>query len=282
MLIVIIFILTFSSIGLFCSQGLPWLLDILQRLQEKKVKRTEKQLDKMFIQVNKERLFLFYTATPLVLGIAGFFLFQNVIFVIIGVVLGLLLPTLVIKNLQIKRKLDFQAQLVDGLMILSTSLKGGLSLLQAIEVMVDEMPAPLSQEFGLMLRENRMGVTLEDSLKRLNARVDLEEVKLLTNSILVARETGGDLTKVLGRLSITIRDNRKLKDTIRTLTIQGRVQGLIMSVLPFIFVAVIISFNRQHFDVMLQSETGRMLLLVAVVLQVTGLILINKISKINL
>ena len=277
-----IFILTFGSIGLLCSQGIPLILNRLHRLQDKKVDKTEKQLDTMFIEVKKERLFLAYTLTPLVLGLATFLFFHNIIFILIGVGLGLFLPTVVIKNLQAQRKQRFQTQLVDGLMILSSSLKGGLSLLQSIEVLVEEMPAPLSQEFGLVLRENKMGVALEDSLKRLNERVDMEEVKLLTNSILVARETGGDLTKVLSRLSTTIRDNSKLKDTIRTLTLQGRLQGLIMSILPFVFIFGVVTFNREHFDVMFQNEMGRLLLFVAVILQVVGIILIHKFSTIRI
>ena len=277
-----IFILVFSSVDLLSSQCIPLVLDVLHRLEDKRVGKTEKQLDRMFIRVNKERLYLFYTVTPLVLGLIPFLLFHNFIYTLIGIGLGLYLPTVVIKNLQVMRKARFQAQLVDGLMILSSSLKGGLSLLQGIEVLVDEMPPPLSQELGLVLRENKMGVTLEESLKRLNERMDLEEVKLLTNSILVARETGGDLTKVLSRLSTTIRDNRKLKETIRTLTLQGRLQGVIMSVLPFIFILTVLSFNREHFEVMFQSETGRMLLFAAVILQAIGLMLIQKFSKIRI
>jgi len=277
-----IFILTFSSVGLLCAQGLPLLLNRLQHLQDRKVNQTEKQLDNIFIHVNKEKLFLFYTAIPLGLGLIAFAFFHNPIFIFIGVALGSSLPTLVIKNLQVQRKMRFQAQLVDGLMVLSSSLKGGLSFLQALEVLVEEMPAPFSQEFGLIIRENKMGVTLEESLKRLSERIDLEEVKLLTNSILVARETGGDLTKVLSRLSTTIRDNSKLKDTIRTLTLQGRMQGIIMSVLPFVFIFSVVSFNRQHFDIMFQSETGRMLLFIAAILQAVGIILINKFSKVRI
>jgi len=277
-----IFILAFSSIGLLCSQGIPFFLDKLHKLQDRKVDETERQLDTMFIEVKKEKLFLLYTASPLILGVSTFIFTHNILFTIIGTAVGLALPTLVLKNLRVQRKAKFQAQLVDGLMIMSSSLKGGLSFLQAVEVLVEEMPAPLSQEFGLILRENKMGITLEESLKRLNTRLDLEEVKLLTNAILVSRETGGDLTKVLSRLSTTIRDNRKLNDTIRTLTLQGRLQGIIMSILPFGFIVGVVSFNRDHFDIMFQSETGRMLLFVAAFLQIVGIILIHKFSTIRI
>jgi tight adherence protein B len=279
MLEVTIFLFVFSVMLLFFSQGFPFVAEIWRKMQEKKVARTTKQLDAMFINIKPEKLFLYNTVSPLVLGSLCFLLTRNFIVTFVGVGLGLFLPTFVINTMKARRKSRLEGQLVDSLMILSSSLKGGLSLLQAIEVLVEESNPPLSQEFGLVLRENKMGVSLEESLKRLNDRLEIEEVNLMTNCILVSRETGGDLTKVLSRLSTTIRDNRKLKDTIRTLTLQGRLQGFIMSVLPFFFIGAVVSFNRNHFDIMFETEQGRMLIFVGAGLQTIGLLLINTFSK---
>lgn len=279
MLEVTIFLFVFCVVFLFFSQSFPLIAKKLRKMQEKKVARTTKQLDAMFIDIKPEKLFMYNTVSPLALGSLCFLLTRNFIVTFIGVGIGLFLPSFAIKTMKARRKSRLQGQLIDALMILSSSLKGGLSLLQAIEVLVEESNPPLSQEFGLVLRENKMGVSLEESLKRLNDRLDIEEVKLMTNSILVSRETGGDLTKVLSRLSTTIRDNRKLRDTIRTLTLQGRLQGLIMSILPFFFIGAVVSFNRNHFDIMFESEQGRMLIFVGAGLQTLGLFLINKFSK---
>jgi tight adherence protein B len=181
-----------------------------------------------------------------------------------------------------KRKAKFSYQLLDAINLLSSSLKGGLSLLQALEVVVEEMPPPISQELGLVVRENKMGITLEESLNRLYKRLQIEDLRLVINSVLVARETGGDLTKVFSRLSVTIRDNRKLQENIKTLTLQGKMQAAIMSFLPFLFVGWVITVNKNHFDVMLKSDMGRMLLILAVVLQLGGMFLIKKFSVIKI
>ncbi len=148
-------------------------------------------------------------------------------------------------------------------------------------MLVEEMQPPMGQEIGLVIRENKMGVTFEDSLRHLEKKMDMEELSLVVNSILVARETGGDLTKVFSRLTVTIRDNRKLKESIKTLTLQGRIQGIVMSVLPFMFVWWVVNFNHNHFDIMFQNDTGRMLLVVAVVLQLVGMVLIKIFSTIK-
>lgn len=277
-----ILFLCFASVYSIAYQMIPVLTDKFHQIQERKVSKVEKQLGEMFVVIKKERLVLFYTLSPLILGGLIFFLTGQLIFALPAGGLGFILPAYVVKIMEQQRKQKFLAQLVDGLMIVSSSLKGGLSLLQAIEVLAEEMPPPISQEFGLIVRENKMGLTLEDSLKRLNERIGLEEVGLMINSVLVARETGGDLTKVFSRLSITIRDNRKLKENIRNLTLQGRLQGIIMSIIPFIFVWWVYTFNRSHFDIMLSTEQGKMLLLLAVVLQVIGMVLIRRFSMIKI
>lgn len=282
MLKFIILSLIFSSVCLLAYQIIPLISKRLQRIQRKKVVQAERQLEDMFVLMRQEKLFLYYTVSPLILGSASFLLFHKVSLVLLAGVIGIILPTFIIKNIQTLRKQKFQRQLPDALMLLSSSLKAGLSFLQAVEVLVEEMPAPISQEFSLILRENKMSVPLEESLERLNKKMEIEELELVINSILVSRETGGDLTKVFSRLSTTIRDNTKLKENIKTLTIQGRIQGIIMSVLPFVFIGWILTFNRRHFDIMLNNETGRMLLIVAVILQIVGLILICKFSRLRM
>ncbi len=282
MLLAIIIILIFASIALLSSQIISYLLEVLHRLQEKKVKAAQQQLEKMFVSVKPEKLFLYYTFSPLALGGVGFLLSRNLVVALIALLFGFALPAIALKSFENRRRNRFLAQLVDGLMLLVSSLRAGLSLSQAMEILTEEMPAPISQEFGLALRENRMGVTLEESLARLNKRMQVEELGLVVNAILVARETGGDLTKVLTRLANTIRDNRKLKESIKTLTLQGRLQGIIMSILPIAFVWWVLTFNRHHFDILLQNETGRILLFAAVILQVVGMLLIRKFSKIDL
>ena len=243
----------------------------------------EKQLDNMFYYEKspKEIIRLYYILPP-VLGAIGWAFSQSTIFLFVGGIIGLFISNLLLMMREKKRRQRFENQLLDAIMILSSSLKGGLSLLQGLEVLVEEMPAPMNQEIGLVLRENKMGITIEDSLKNLNKRMSsVEELSLVVNSILVARETGGDLIKVFSRLSITIRDNRKLKDSIKTLTLQGRLQGIIMSILPFLFIWWVLTFNRHHFDYMLQNEIGKILLFVAVFLQIAGIILIRKFSTIK-
>ncbi len=277
----LVIILVAAAVILLSIAVFPLVAGKISQLQFKKVNKAEAKLETMFIQADRKRLLLFYALSPLILAVAAFIITNSLIISFIAAGIGLIIPEIYLRALESNRRMRFSNQLVDGLMVMSSSLKAGLSLLQAIEVLTEEMPPPISQEFGLVLRENRMGITLEDSLKTMQLRMNIEELNLIITAILVARQTGGDLTKVLSRLTTTIRDNRKLKDSISTLTLQGRLQGIIMSALPFLFVGWVLSFNKGHFDIMLNSDKGRFLLILAVVLQVVGMFLIRKFSMIK-
>jgi tight adherence protein B len=282
MVLLLIILLIGSALFLLTLAAVPPVWEKAKKWQDKRQKVVEKELDKLFYDKNPQKIMRLYYSVPPAFGLAAALLFKSALLTGVGVVAGFFVPNLILRMRDTKRKQQFNGQLLDAIMILSSSLKGGLSLLQALEVLEEEMPAPMSQEIGLVVRENKMGVSLEESLRHFGKRINMDELTMIINSILVAREAGGDLTKVLSRLATTIRDNRKLKDSIRTLTLQGRMQGMIMSTLPFIFVWWVLAFDRSHFNIMLESETGRMLLIVAIVLQVIGMVLIRKFSEIKI
>lgn len=281
-MVILLFVLILSSIILISLSVLPIIMQRIQTWQQKQEVVVAKEMDKMFYDKSPKNIVMLYFILPLIFGTAAQVFLQSTIAVVFGVFIGLAIPNLILKIRYKRRIQKFNEQLVDAINMLSSCLKGGLSLLQGLEVLIEEMPAPMSQEIGLVVKENKMGIPLEESLIRLNKRMNIEELGLLINALLVSRETGGDLTKVFSRLTITIRDNRKLKESIKTLTLQGRLQGVIMSFMPIVFVAWVVSVNKHHFDIMLNSDLGRLLLIAAVILQICGMILIKIFSTIKI
>lgn len=281
MMLALIVISVALAIGLLSFIIVPLISEITRKWVAKKEEKVAKELDKLFYDKSPREIVRLYFILVPVLAIAGYVISQSVAFMVVGAVAGLFIPNMMMRLRNANRMAKFNKQILDAIMVLSSSLKGGLSLLQALEVLTEELPPPMSQEIGLVIRENKMGIALEDSLRELNKRMKSSDLELVVNSLLVARETGGDLTKVLSRLSVTIRDNRKLQDSIRTLTLQGRMQAVIMSILPFGFAFFVYTTDKHHFDIMLQSETGRGLLFAAVFLQIIGMFLIKKFSTIK-
>ena len=281
MLLVLVFALVFSCAVLLSWQLYPVGAKVVGDYQAKIIKRDSRRLDELFVEVPKKKLLLMYGLSPLVLGIAGFILTRSLIFAGVGAAFGIILPRLVIKIMEKNRSGKFCQQLVDGLMVLSSSLKGGLSLVQSIEVLVEEMPAPIAQEFSLVLRENQMGVPLDESLEHLNKRIQSEELNLIITAIDIARETGGNLTEPFEKLMFTIRERDKLIGKVKTLTLQAKMQGIIMSLMPVFFGIVVYYMNPEFSMLMIENPYGRILLVIAGVLEIVGVFLLWKLSQVE-
>ncbi|MDP8259872.1 MAG: type II secretion system F family protein [Candidatus Gygaella obscura] len=280
-MIVLIFLLLLISVILIVNEFIPISYILFRSWHSKKTEETTQSLDRMFYRVSQKKIMILLVSAPLVLGFLGFVFSSQPIGLIIGVIVGAILPTIIMKQLERRRITVFENQLVDGMMIISSSLKAGLSLLQAIESLVEEMPVPISQEFGLLVNENRMGITFEECAQHLKRRVHSEDLDMVITAILVARETGGDLTETFSQLVYTIREKKKLDRRVRTLTVQGRMQGVIMALLPIVFAIFVYNINPNSFDIMLKDDVGRMLLGYAFVSQIIGMILIKKLSQVD-
>lgn len=280
--IVFSYILLIVSFCLFGYYGVGFLLKKWNETQKQKAEKTTSQFEEMFIFLKREVIVTLYIVTPLILGILGFLLTKKVLVSFIGMAAGVSFPFLLVKFMDKKRRSKFNAQLGDGLMIMSSCLKGGLTLIQSFEVLAEEMDPPIGQEVSLLVREIKVGVSLEEALTRLEKRMPSEEMTLIVSAILVARETGGDLTKVFSRLIETIRDRIKLREMVQTLTLQARLQAVIISLLGPAFALVVLKINPHHFEVMWQNEIGKILLMGAGFLQIIGIILIVIFGKIRI
>lgn len=257
----------------------PRLMERLTESLHRKATESTKQLDELFLNVSHKTLWTLYALSPVVGGLAAWLLTGAWPMGILGAAAGIVLPRFAIKQVKRIRRAKFQQQLVDGLLLLSSSLKAGLSLMQGFAVMAEEMGPPISQEFGLVLKETRMGVGMEEAMEHLKERMPSDDVSLFTTAVLVARETGGDVTHLFGRLVETIRERRKLKQRIKTLTFMAQMQGGIMAMLPFVFAYAVYQMNNQYFQFFLANPTGRFMLGLVVLLQVVGGMLFLRFSR---
>src|SRR5690606_9441511 len=142
------------------------------------------------------------------------------------------LPRLAMNFLRKRRQATFLSDLPDGLLGVSNMMKAGSNLTMSLEVMVAESAGPLSQEFGLFLRELRMGVAFERALDNLYVRMRVAELQIVVAGMKISRDVGGSLADVLARLSDTIRRRLEMEGKIKSLTAQGKMQGVVMSCLP--------------------------------------------------
>jgi tight adherence protein B len=186
------------------------------------------------------RLFVYSIGCAAIVGL-GMLLFGLAIpFVLLGAGVALTLPSLYVsRRLAIALRL-FEHQLPEALDMIARSMRVGFSLGGALKLVSDELPAPLGDEFRATYDEINYGVPLDTALRNMLARTPIDELRYFVVAAVVQRETGGNLTETLWNLSMTIRERIKLRGKIRTMTAEGRLSALILSILP-LFVGCAIS-----------------------------------------
>jgi tight adherence protein B len=193
----------------------------------------------------------------------------------------LVLPGAAYRWLHARRRQALQAQLPDVASALASALRSGLSLGQAMDQVVRYQPSPVAQEFGLMLREHRIGLPLEQALQGLAERSGLHDFHLLVATLGIARDLGGGLAEALERFASTLRRRLALEARIRALTAQGRLQGVIMGALPLALGWVLYLMEPSVMGRMFSEPLGWIVLVLIAVLEAAGFVLIRRIVDIR-
>src|SRR3990167_415151 len=236
--LIFIMVLCFLSAGLLVYAFIPFLMSKAEDVNKKRADKFATKMERVLMKSDIQKISRFLLVTPFIGATAGYLFFPpefRLAGAIICMIAGFIFPNIYVKFLIRKRKNKFYEQLIDALMIMSSSFRGGLSLIQAMEAVVEEMPDPIDQEFGTVLSENKMGVSLEEALNHLYERMPSPALQQTMTAILLARETGGNLPSIFSRIVNTIREQKKIQDNITTLTLQGKIQGFVMSLLPIAF-----------------------------------------------
>ncbi|MBI3601842.1 MAG: type II secretion system F family protein [Candidatus Omnitrophica bacterium] len=281
-MIVLIFFLIFVSVGILVYTLWPVVATKAQAINEGQAQKMALRSDLYLLEDDLQKTYTLALLAPLVFGVGAFILFPSTLRLaglVVGVVLGIVLPRLYVNALIAKRKLKFNDQLIDALMIMSSSFRGGLSLVQSIEAVIDEMPNPIKREFGVVLGENKMGVVFDESLNRLAKRMPSVALQQMITAILLARETGGNLPVIFSRIINTMRERKKIEQSLKMLTVQGKIQAVVMTGLPILFVMGVSASNPRFFDIMFRIPQGQQMLMVCAVLWMVGAFFIWQISK---
>ena len=180
-----------------------------------------------------------------------------------------------------KRRNAFTEQLSDCLTTVANALRAGYSFQQAMDVVSKEMEPPISSEFERVSTDIAMGVTLEEALEQMNARVASPDFDLVVTAVLIQREIGGNLAQILDTISDTINERIRMKREIKTLTAQGRFSAWVLILLPFVTAAFCYVFNHDQTMLLFTEESGRIALAVALVMEFLGFVVIQKIVDIE-
>lgn len=248
-------------------------------------KKIQLELQRAHILLKPEE---YITVSIILFFVLGTFMFVlsstspfSIIIAIAGGLVGWILPSLYLK-IKIKKRIKIlNDQLNDAIVLISNSLKAGYSFFQAVDIVSKEMTGPMAEEFTQLQKEVNFGTTTEKALENLVNRVDSDDLELVVTAVLIQRQVGGNLSEVLDNISTTIRERIRIKGEVKTVTAQGRVSGLIISLLPPALGVILFLINRNHIMVLFTDPIGLAILGFSIFMEVIGIYFISRVVNIE-
>jgi tight adherence protein B len=252
------------------------------RYRETFTEQARFNLADMFMFMDPRNLFYFNAAALCILPLATWFLSDNVILALVVLALISILPRKLYVWMKQRRIDKIQAQLPDGLMMIASSMRAGLGFAPALEGLARDIDPPLAQEFALVLREQRMGVKPDDALENFNKRVPIQDVTLFVSAVGISREVGGNLAESMASLSETLRRRLIMEGKVKALTAQGRLQGIVMAMLPAGLVAFLSFAYPETMHDMYHTGMGMIVIGISAVMEYLGYRMCRKIMSIDI
>lgn len=252
-----------------------------RRYRETFTEQARFNLADMFLFMDPRRLFHLNALALAVVPLALWLATGNPVLSLAALVAIWLLPNRLYRWMKRRRIDALQSQLPDGLMMVAGAMRAGLGFAQSLETLVRDVAPPLSQEFGLVLRKQHMGMKLEEALAHFNERVPVQDVTLFISAVSIAREVGGNLAETLASLSETLRRRLVMEGKVRSLTAQGRLQGIVMALLPVGIVAFLALAYPNTMHSMYHTSLGWGVIAVAAVMEYLGYRMCRRIMSVD-
>jgi tight adherence protein B len=199
---------------------------------------------------------------------------------IVGISAGFL-PIAFVKHMAARRLAIFEEQFPEAIDLIARALRAGHALPTALQMVSDEIPQPVGGEFRLLFDQQNFGMSLPDALKAFGQRIPLVDARFFVTAVLTQRETGGNLSEVLDKLSSVIRDRFKVKRQVRAVSAHGRITGWVLGALPPVVAGVLFIISPDHIRLLVDDPLGVQMVLIGLTLQVIGVVAIRRILRVE-
>lgn len=271
----------FTAVTFSAWVGLSMGISVWGKYRQNFTQHAQDNLSRMFLFVDARKVFVYNLAAITIVPLTVYLVTRLPVFAVVAGIVVLVVPKAIFRILHQRRLARFEAQLPEGLNMMAGAMRAGASLPLAIEAMVREVQAPLSQEFGLVLREQRMGIPLDEAFENLGKRVPSPDLGLVVAAARIARDVGGNLSEVFNRLADTLRQKAVMEGKIKALTSQGKLQGWIVGLLPLGMILVLYQMEPSAMLPLFISVLGWVVLAIIAVLELMGAFMIRKIVTID-
>jgi tight adherence protein B len=191
------------------------------------------------------------------------------------------LPFFFIKHAATKRLAVFEEQFPEAIDLIARALRAGHALPMALQMVSEEIAAPVGAEFRLLFDQQNFGMSLPEALKAFGARIPLVDARFFVTAVLTQREMGGNLSEVLDKLAAVIRDRFKVKRQVRAVSAHGRITGAVLMALPPAVAGVIFIISPDHIRLLVDDPLGVQMVVMGVALQIIGIIWIKRVLRVE-
>lgn len=192
-----------------------------------------------------------------------------------------ILPLLWLMMRRKRRFARFGQQLPDALSLIARALRSGHSLNSGLNMVVEEMPAPIGLEFQIAYEEQNLGIPIEQALKNMLRRVPNLDLKFFVTAVSIQRQTGGDLAEIIDKICEVVRERFKILGMVQALTGEGRLSGAVLMALPIAIFIAVYYLNQDYVMLLFTTDLGKKMVAFGVVMQIVGAICIKKIIDIK-
>lgn len=252
-----------------------------QRFSERFSRTVEIRLERAFLFIDPRRLLTLNLLAVVALAGLVYLVSGSLWPALIAMLFAGLLPRLMLAWMQKRRRERFRLQLPDLMLLTAGGLRAGASLWQALAQVSAESAPPARQEIEMMLREQRLGVSMDLALGGLERRMAGEEMRLLGAALRISQETGGNLAETLEALAASTRRKQALEAKVQALTSQGRLQGWIMGTLPLALGFILFQLEPQAMQALFTTSYGLAVCIAIVVLQALGFYFVRRIVSVD-
>ncbi len=281
--------LILKLVGIIFIFAAGWLVGVLndKKIEEgvarykEKAKEWAHEYERQFLTIKVNYLVGGPIVIGMLVGLLTFDPFGFLIFSGFGIYAGLSLPGWLLRNIRFRRGMKCEGQLMDAMILMSNGLKSGVDLVGCIQLVQRDLQPPISEEFGLCIKNYQLGMSLERALEGVEERVQSRLLSYMIKAVVIQRSVGGNLTKIFDRIVENIREEAKLVEKTAAMTAQQRIQAIVVGVMPWFMLIMLFAFQPKPMKDFYFTPLGVLTLAFCTIWITIGMNIVNKLGDIQ-
>jgi len=274
--------LFFIAISIFFYFNIKIVLDKIDAIKKLYFMETTSFIWQIkYFSIMEKKIYSLNVSAALLFGIGGMHLKIGVFGIIFGALAGWYFPSFILSRVRKKYLTKMEDQLYGSLILIGNAIRAGETLPQAIENIMNVVGYPIAQEFEIITQQLRVGMSMEDTLLDMTKRIPLDDLNLAVQAMIISIKTGADMPTALRKIADTIKQRDLFRKKINTLTTQGRAEGIVVGILPFVLGFFLYLGDHTYIEVLFKTFLGNCVIATMITLEVFAYFSIKRICTIK-